>query len=173
VSVGERVVWAGRYQIFDEIAEGGMATVYLAARMGPAGDLPRVVALKKHEAEEEDLAVALERYVPAHEVSIERARDDDRERDERPRVAEGGRHVLAVDLLGVVVGGERPEERNEHVQSHLRDDEERERDEEAVKVRAAYRARRDDARGDIVRASGEAGSRVTALDLLREPPLEQ
>jgi serine/threonine-protein kinase len=44
--VGNRVVWAGRYAVFDEIASGGMASVYLACRLeGPEG--PRVVAIKK------------------------------------------------------------------------------------------------------------------------------
>ena len=45
--MAEQVVWAGRYAVYDELATGGMATVYLAARMGPASDLPRIVALKK------------------------------------------------------------------------------------------------------------------------------
>lgn len=40
------VVWAGRYAVFDEIASGGMASVFLACRLGP-GDTPRVVAVKK------------------------------------------------------------------------------------------------------------------------------
>ncbi len=41
-----RAVWAGRYAVFDELASGGMATVFLACRLG-AGDRPRVVAVKK------------------------------------------------------------------------------------------------------------------------------
>jgi serine/threonine-protein kinase len=44
--VEQRAVWADRYAIFDEIAAGGMATVYLAGRLGRVkGD--RVVAVKK------------------------------------------------------------------------------------------------------------------------------
>jgi len=44
--VTSRVVWAGRYAVFDEIASGGMASVHLACRLG-AGETPRVVAIKK------------------------------------------------------------------------------------------------------------------------------
>ncbi len=47
----ERVVWGGRYAIFDEIASGGMATVYLAARLHVDTEVPRVVALKKLSAQ--------------------------------------------------------------------------------------------------------------------------
>ncbi len=41
-----RVVWAQRYAVFDEIASGGMASVFLACRLGP-NESPRVVAIKK------------------------------------------------------------------------------------------------------------------------------
>ncbi len=41
-----RVVWANRYAVFDEIASGGMATVYLAGRLGDV-DRRGVVAVKK------------------------------------------------------------------------------------------------------------------------------
>jgi serine/threonine-protein kinase len=44
--VDKRVVWAGRYAVFDELAAGGMASVYLACRIGE-GESPRVVAIKK------------------------------------------------------------------------------------------------------------------------------
>jgi eukaryotic-like serine/threonine-protein kinase len=44
--VTTREVWGGKYAVFDEIASGGMASVYLACRLGP-GDAPRVVAVKK------------------------------------------------------------------------------------------------------------------------------
>ena len=44
--MANRAVWAGRYAVFDEIASGGMASVYLACRIAP-GDTPRVVAIKK------------------------------------------------------------------------------------------------------------------------------
>jgi serine/threonine-protein kinase len=44
--VTNRVVWAERYAVFDEIASGGMASVFLACRLG-ASDTPRVVAIKK------------------------------------------------------------------------------------------------------------------------------
>jgi len=49
--VTERVVWGGRYAIYDEIASGGMATVYLAARLHVDTEVPRVVALKKLSAQ--------------------------------------------------------------------------------------------------------------------------
>jgi len=45
--VEERVIWGGRYALYDEIATGGMATVYLAARLGADSEIPSVVALKK------------------------------------------------------------------------------------------------------------------------------
>ena len=45
--MGERVIWGGRYAIYDELASGGMATVYLAARLGTDSDIPQIVALKK------------------------------------------------------------------------------------------------------------------------------
>lgn len=43
----ERVIWGGRYVIHDVLASGGMATVYLAARLGPSTEIPAVVALKR------------------------------------------------------------------------------------------------------------------------------
>ena len=49
--VGEGVTWGGRYAIYDEIASGGMAAVYLAARLGPSAEIPAVVALKKLSAQ--------------------------------------------------------------------------------------------------------------------------
>jgi serine/threonine protein kinase len=39
-------VWAGKYAVFDELASGGMASVYLACRLLP-GESSRVVAVKK------------------------------------------------------------------------------------------------------------------------------
>jgi len=45
--VTERVLWGGRYALFGEIAAGGMATVYLAARLDKSSEIPPVVALKK------------------------------------------------------------------------------------------------------------------------------
>lgn len=39
-------IFLGRYQLFDELASGGMATVYLARAQGPAG-FEKVVALKR------------------------------------------------------------------------------------------------------------------------------
>ncbi len=39
-------MWAGRYAVFDELASGGMASVFLACRLGP-GESARVVAIKK------------------------------------------------------------------------------------------------------------------------------
>jgi serine/threonine-protein kinase len=44
--VERRAVWANRYAIFDEVASGGMATVYLAGRIGQVSGR-RVVAVKK------------------------------------------------------------------------------------------------------------------------------
>jgi len=44
--VANRLVWAGKYAVFDELASGGMASVFLACRLGP-GESPRVVAVKK------------------------------------------------------------------------------------------------------------------------------
>ena len=41
-----RLVWANRYAVFDEIASGGMATIYLAGRLGQVNGR-RVVAVKK------------------------------------------------------------------------------------------------------------------------------
>ena len=43
----DRIVWGGRYEIHEELASGGMATVFVAARLGAAADIPRVVALKR------------------------------------------------------------------------------------------------------------------------------
>ena len=45
-TTGNRIVWANRYAIFDEIASGGMATVYVAARLGQVSG-GRVFAIKK------------------------------------------------------------------------------------------------------------------------------
>ncbi len=42
----QRAIWANRYAIFDEIASGGMATVYIGARLGRVNGR-RVVAVKK------------------------------------------------------------------------------------------------------------------------------
>jgi len=39
-------VWGGRYAVFDELASGGMASVFLACRLVP-GESARVVAIKK------------------------------------------------------------------------------------------------------------------------------
>ena len=47
----DRVIWGGKYAIFGEIASGGMATVYLAARLGRSSEIPEVVALKKLSAQ--------------------------------------------------------------------------------------------------------------------------
>lgn len=44
--MANRLVWGGRYAVFDEIASGGMASVFLACRLG-AGESGRVVAIKK------------------------------------------------------------------------------------------------------------------------------
>jgi serine/threonine protein kinase len=49
--VQDRVIWGGKYAIFGEIASGGMATVYLAARLARSSDIPAVVALKKLSAQ--------------------------------------------------------------------------------------------------------------------------
>jgi serine/threonine-protein kinase len=45
--MAERVLWGGRYAIDDELASGGMATVYIATRLVDSDEIPRVVALKK------------------------------------------------------------------------------------------------------------------------------
>jgi serine/threonine-protein kinase len=45
--VSDRVTWGGRYAIYDELASGGMATIFLAARLGADPNIPPVVALKK------------------------------------------------------------------------------------------------------------------------------
>ena len=49
--VAERVIFGGRYAVYDEVASGGMAAVFLAAPLGPPSGIPPVVALKKLAAE--------------------------------------------------------------------------------------------------------------------------
>ncbi len=41
------MIWGGRYAIYDELASGGMATIYMATRLGGDPTVPLVVALKK------------------------------------------------------------------------------------------------------------------------------
>ncbi len=92
---------------------------------------------------------------------------------ETPGVAERGGQVLALDLLGVVVGGEGAEEGDEDDQRELADDEEREGEPQVLQVAAGDGARGDHRDGHVVRAGGDARGDVAARQLCREAGLEQ
>lgn len=49
--MADRIIWGGRYAVYDEVASGGMASVFLAARLRPDPEIPAVVALKKLSAQ--------------------------------------------------------------------------------------------------------------------------
>jgi hypothetical protein len=99
--------------------------------------------------------------------------DHDRDRQRRAGVRQRGGHVLADDLLVVVVDGQRAEQQHQAVQRDLREREEHERDAEARQVAAAEGPRHEDARRDEVARGRDAGRDVAAGDLGVELRAEQ